>query len=165
MAEMLPLMEAAHRLGISVDAIRRRIRRGTIHAEKREDRWFVEVPDEDGAQHAAQATAYDAPSPPPPVSDAMIQAMIVMQQQMDILTNELAVKNQQLAEAATERAELRRLLGNSQMMLTAGRSDASGSPQGSVDEEPAFRPAQTPQRVTERPQRGSWRWPWERRGA
>jgi hypothetical protein len=91
--------------------------------------------------------------------------MIVMQQQMDTLTKQLEVKDAQLAEAAIERSELRRLLGNSQMMLTAGRSDATGSGQGSVDEETGFTPARTPQRDAERPQRGSCRWPWERRGA
>ncbi len=146
-----------------------RVRRGSIPAHKGEDgRWYVDLDDVQGADLDADLNMGEPVQgdvQPPPVSDAMLQAMIVMQQQMDILTNELAVKNQQLAEAATERAELRRLLGNSQMMLTAGRSDATGSPQGTVDEETAFRPARTPQRDAERPQRGSWRWPWERRGA
>jgi hypothetical protein len=163
MAEMVPLIEAAQRLGVSVDAIRRRIRRGTITAEKREDRWFVEVPDGEAAYDSAQASAYDAPRPPPPVPDAMIQAMIVMQRQMDILTSELEVKNQQLADAAIERAELRRLLGNSQMMLTAGRSEAPGPPQGTMDEESGPRPARTPQDRPQPYQRAAWRWPWQRK--
>ena len=45
--DLLPLKEAAAATGVSVDALRRRIRRGTIQAEKESAppyRWMVAVP-------------------------------------------------------------------------------------------------------------------------
>jgi len=162
----IPISEAAKRLGMTVEATRMRVRRGSIPAHKGEDgRWYVDIDDVQGDVLGADLNMGEPVQGDvqPPVSDAMIQAMIVMRQQMDTLTKQLEVKDAQLAEAAIERSELRRLLGNSQMMLTAGRSDASGEAQGAVDEESTIRPAQTPQRGTQRPQRASWRWPWQRR--
>jgi hypothetical protein len=157
MAEMVPLIQAAARLGVSVDAIRRRIRRGTITAAKQDDRWYVEVPDID----TAQAAAYDAPSP--------TQGDAITHELVELLRAELDAKNAQLAEAATERAELRRLLGNSQqtvMLLTEGRSEAPLRPVATTDEELPHRAAnddpgaaQTRSRV-----RWHWRWPWQRTG-
>ena len=40
-AEMVTLAEAAVRLGISPDAARKRLERGTLHGEKRGGRWRV----------------------------------------------------------------------------------------------------------------------------
>jgi hypothetical protein len=40
-AEVVSLKEAAVRLGISPDAIRKRLERGTLHGEKRAGRWRV----------------------------------------------------------------------------------------------------------------------------
>ena len=45
--DLIPLKEAAAAIGVSVDALRRRIRRGTIQAEKESAppyRWMVAVP-------------------------------------------------------------------------------------------------------------------------
>lgn len=163
MAEMVPLIEAAKRRGVSVDAIRRRIQRGTIPAEKRGDRWYVEAPDIPDIA-AAQDDAYDAPSSPPPVPDSVVQAMIAMQRQMNILVSELAVKNQQLAEAATERAELRRLLGNEQQtvqLLTEGAHSAAPEPPRTVvDAESSSRAGSDDSGAAQvLPQRRSW---WRR---
>jgi hypothetical protein len=41
--ELVPLTEAARRLGITYDAARCRLARGTLEGEKRGDRWFVFV--------------------------------------------------------------------------------------------------------------------------
>jgi len=40
----VPIGEAAERLGLNVDAVRKRIKRGTLPAYKEDDRWFVVLP-------------------------------------------------------------------------------------------------------------------------
>ena len=42
--DLLPMREAAAVLGVTQDAIRARIRRGTIEARKESGRWMVAVP-------------------------------------------------------------------------------------------------------------------------
>ncbi len=156
----VPIQVAATRLNLSVEAVRKRAKRGTLEAYKVGNGWYIVVPDElDG-----QATAMDAAGPPPAplVPDSVLQAMIVMQQQMDILNRELHAKNKQLAEAATERSELRRLLGNSQQtvqLLTAGSPPAPVP----TDEELPHRPGADDSGAAQAPSRVRWRWPWERR--
>src|SRR5690348_15173284 len=41
--EWLPITEAADRLGLRRDALRKRVARGSVRAEKRGDQWFVHV--------------------------------------------------------------------------------------------------------------------------
>jgi len=41
----VPLVEAARRLGLTVDGVRKRIQRGTITAYKRDERWFIVLDD------------------------------------------------------------------------------------------------------------------------
>ena len=64
--ELLPLREAAAVLGVSVDALRARIRRGTVEASKVSGRWLVAVQiddqdaprtDQDAARAAVDAAA------------------------------------------------------------------------------------------------------------
>ena len=60
--ELLPLAEAADRLGLSAEALRKRIKRGTAEGHKDESgRWYVRVPDAPGAAPplgAPNVTAY-----------------------------------------------------------------------------------------------------------
>lgn len=42
--ELVDLMEAAARLGITYDGVRRRLRRGRLHGIKRDGRWLVALP-------------------------------------------------------------------------------------------------------------------------
>lgn len=48
----VPLREAAERLGLTVDAVRMRIKRKSIQAYKADGRWYVVVPERD--QHATR---------------------------------------------------------------------------------------------------------------
>ncbi len=58
-APWTPLDEAAARLGISPDAARKRLERGTLAGEKRDGRWYVQVntPDAMSGQPAGQPDA------------------------------------------------------------------------------------------------------------
>ena len=103
---MLPLTEAAVRLGITYDAARRRLNRGTLHGEKRGDRWFVAVPtpnirpdpDPDESERGPDATG----SPP----DALVA---VLQDEITFLRAELVARTEEnrrkdhLLAAALER--------------------------------------------------------------
>ena len=51
MQKWLPLREAATHIDISRAALRARIRRNTVEAEKRDGRWFVLVDVPDGEQY------------------------------------------------------------------------------------------------------------------
>jgi hypothetical protein len=55
----VPLREAAARLGLSVDAVRMRIKRKTIHAYKVSDRWYVVLPEQ--TEHPTR-TPYTEPT-------------------------------------------------------------------------------------------------------
>jgi hypothetical protein len=57
----IPIGEAAGRLGLNVDAVRKRIRRGTLPAYKRDDRWYVVL---DGVQDDVLPGVQAAPSSP-----------------------------------------------------------------------------------------------------
>jgi len=62
----LPIGEAAQRLGLNVDAVRKRIKRGTLNAYKEDERWYVVL---DGVLPDVQpAASYPAGSP---VQDAV----------------------------------------------------------------------------------------------
>jgi len=109
MPESLPLSEAASRLGISVDAVRKKIRRGTITATKRDGRWYVDVPDLDAVLDASMPVSSttvdsDHAASMPPVDDGISRELVSM------LRAELDALHRELSQAATERAELRRLL-------------------------------------------------------
>ncbi len=159
----VPIQEAAQRLGITVEAVRKRARRGSLTAYKTDGLWHIVLPDglpdmPEPRQDAGRATGRDGSDAPQSASDA--PDMAITRDLVDTLRAELNVKNRQIER-------LTALLGNAQQtvqMLSAGHSDASESPPPTVDEEMAFRPAQTSLHVAERPQRASWRWPWERRG-
>lgn len=42
--DRLDIADAAARLGLSIDAVRKRVQRGTLQAEKVENRWYVVLP-------------------------------------------------------------------------------------------------------------------------
>jgi len=43
-ARGIPIGDAATILGLSVDAVRKRIKRGTLHAYKQDERWYIVLP-------------------------------------------------------------------------------------------------------------------------
>lgn len=99
--ESLPLREAAHRLGVSVESLRKRAQRGTIAAHKVQtvdgETWFVSLPRVDSGQDKTgqdtrggqdgngQATVHPSPL------DANTAEIIA------VLREQLAVKDEQIA--------------------------------------------------------------------
>lgn len=61
----LPLPEAADQLGITYDAARRRIKRGTLRAEKRGGHWFAAVPEPHTGPDQGPNAGPDATGPGP----------------------------------------------------------------------------------------------------
>jgi hypothetical protein len=102
---------AAVLLAISPEAVRKRIRRSSLQAYKRDGVWAVVLPAaQDGGTSRGQDAARDA------VQDG-VQAGLVVQ-----LQSEVAYLCRQLEEAAVERAELRRMLNLEQQTVAALRS-------------------------------------------
>jgi hypothetical protein len=63
--DALPAHEAARRLGITTEAIRKRIARGSLEGWRRGRRWFVVIPDVTGPEDETprpDATAHPAPA-------------------------------------------------------------------------------------------------------
>lgn len=95
----VPLREAAQLLGVSKDALRQRIRRGTIRSEKGEDgRVYVYV---DASTDAVQGAPLKAP---PPVGESAPGEMV------DELRDRLRYVETQLQAEREAHAESRRLL-------------------------------------------------------
>ena len=114
----VPIDQAAARLGITVDALRLRIRRGkTIRGYKRAGRWYVLLPDDatdDAPDRDHDATADVNGQRGDGGRDASADATIAVyerlvdQQQAEIgrLVEQLAVKDEQLRQANVIIAQL-----------------------------------------------------------
>ena len=103
----LPIEAAAARLGISVDALRLRIRRGkSIHGYKRAGRWYVRLPDD--ATDATDATGRDrdANDQPRPDQSAPVhegEAALVEQLRSEVGYLRAALQRSQEAEGEQRR--------------------------------------------------------------
>lgn len=92
---------AAEQMGVTTEALRQRIRRGTIVAEKRRGRWFVAVPEVDRLR---------------PDSDRFEPGEAVQTEVVQQLREEVSWLRQRLEQAEEERAEMRRLLAQAQQV-------------------------------------------------
>jgi hypothetical protein len=101
--ERIPLAEAAQRLGLTVDATRKRIKRGILAADKDADgRWYVTLQQEgDPGEVDPRIAALSTPATRPD----------------EDLRTEVAFLRERLREAERERAELRRMLHLEQQTL------------------------------------------------
>ena len=98
-ANGLPLAEAARRLGISENALRKRVRRGTVAAAKGADgRWYVYLPTDTG-QAIGQATATPSGQAPDALTDAL-------RQEVEWLREQLSRKDQTIVALAARVADL-----------------------------------------------------------
>jgi len=83
--------DAAQALGISLDALRKRIARGTIEATKRDGRWYVRTPD--------GSTSTDPPpdrTPTGPEVDVAALALAAQDARIASLETQLAAKDSQI---------------------------------------------------------------------
>jgi hypothetical protein len=111
--ERVSIPEAARRLGVTQDTIRRRIRKGELAAYQ-EPRpqgyvWFVDVPEEELSSEA----------PPYPDCKEETGEVQLLREMMELLREELKTKDRQLQAREREVQELHVLLQQSQAALPA----------------------------------------------
>lgn len=134
--DAVTVAEAAQRLGVSHDAIRARLRRGTIDGEKRGDEWIVFLPAEghDGQQDTdTSPTGDDRPA---------VALVDQLREEVAYLRSELTAARIQAAQERERADILQREALQRIEALTAGsvarqdtRQDATGEPE-SVDTVP-----------------------------
>jgi len=108
--------EAAQALGISLDALRKRISRGTIEATKDNGHWYIQGP---GTQPDA-----DRPDDRPPTGqevDGAALALAAMEARIASLEFQLLSKDEQLGVTATQIGELHRLLAQTALNAAPAR--------------------------------------------
>ncbi len=117
--ERVSILEAARRLGVTQETIRRRIRKGELAAYQ-EPRpqgyvWFVDVPEE------------ELPSEEPPYADFKEKAneTELLREMMELLREELKTKDRQLESKDQQIKELHVLLQQFQMALPAAGDNRS----------------------------------------
>ena len=145
--DRISVAEAAQRLGVKEQAIRKRISRGTLQHDKDEDgRVYVYItsePQDEVQSIDAQANTY-------------LEALVdTLQEQNRFLREELARKDAILLNM-TEAMKA--------IAPSAQEEEASSEPRGSPEmaTEDRVEPAAAPSEPTEGPQESSWR-PWWRR--
>ena len=98
--------EAARRLGVSVDTVERRLKRGELQGQQEQRakgwRWMIEVPDAAPANNGfapadAPASSTDAPADPV-LLNAFKSQIDHLQEQVKSLNHQLTVKDNQIAE-------------------------------------------------------------------
>jgi len=91
--------EAAQALGISLDALRKRIARGTIEATKEGGHWYIQGPDN---QPTADRSPTGQPDNSPQAAQDQVDgaelAIATMEARIKSLENQIATKDHQLAE-------------------------------------------------------------------
>jgi IS30 family transposase len=115
--ERVSIPEAARRLGVTQDTIRRRIRKGELAAYQ-EPRpqgyvWFVDVPEE---ELSAEEPAY------PDFKEETGEVQL-LREMMELLREELKTKDRQLEAREREVQELHVLLQRAQAALPAPKED------------------------------------------
>ena len=135
-AEHVTIREAAERLGVSPDTIRRRITRGQLQAVK-EPRpqgfvWMVELPT---AKAKRQRSSRRPPRPRGP-SPAELEAAH-LRDKVELLTTELESRRREVSE-------LHQMLAQSQLLLTAGKATEDETTTVEVREVPQEAPRPQP---------------------
>lgn len=149
MAE-LSISEAAAALGVSVDTIRRKIKRGEMQAEQDEHgKYMVKVKAADGGPVAPPTVGGPAETARLRLELDQAERMIdELRHQREVLEAELQGARQAMQDAATERSELRRLLGNAQALQLSHAL-------------PPPAEGQAPQAIAA-PRKRHWYWPFGR---
>jgi len=91
--------EAAQALGISLDALRKRIARGTLEGYKEGGHWYVQGPDnQPNADRPRPATPDNRPDNDQDQVDGKELAIAAMEARIKSLENQIATKDHQLEE-------------------------------------------------------------------
>ena len=109
--------EAARRLGVSVDTVERRLKRGALQGQQEARgngwRWLIEVPED--APASAPATNGDTPA----VAPAEVTLVATLQEQVTNLQEHIRVMNQALSSRDNLVSELTVVIRQQQIMLPA----------------------------------------------
>jgi excisionase family DNA binding protein len=155
----ISVAEAAERLGISKEAVRRRIDRKSLHATKAVDgTWRVHLADEPLPRTPTTGRMTDDTQP----SMIPIAALLAEKDaRIALLTNQMSVKDQQIADLTRQSERLQSLLGNeqetTQRLLAA--PNAPETPVQPAEHESGLSDAPTQLRSVQRVPRPSW---WQR---
>ena len=95
----VPIAEAARVLGIAPEAVRKRVRRGTIRAHKVDGQWYVVLPERDAPPDNRPATGQDHYRE---LVDALRDEVSWLRQELAVRTAELERKDHIIA-ALTQR--------------------------------------------------------------
>ena len=121
--DFLDIHEAAKVLDVSVEALRKRITRGKVEAEKRDGHWFIRLADsvQTGPD---QDQTLGRPSPDNAVDGAEL-ALAAMESRIASLEAQLIAKDEQHTTAASVAAnqigELHRLLAQTALSAAPGK--------------------------------------------
>jgi hypothetical protein len=140
----IPVYDAAHLLGISENAVRARLRRGTLVGVKHDTSWYVLLRDTDVPNAASAAVGdipRDAPQHVPSHTAVHEQVIEELRRDKTFLQDQLDRALRQL-EAERQRADVLQALG-------------AGTTSGTAPEAP-----ESPQ-TSEEPTTGIWAW-WKR---
>jgi hypothetical protein len=137
--ELVDLMEAAQRLGITYDGVRRRIRRGRLHGIKRDGRWVVAMPAHTGPApditgHTPDESGETA-GPPPDTAKLLHDLLRQVEGERDHLRQVVSAQQQTI-----DRLTVLLKQAQDQPLLSPGLPRTEPQP-----------PAQRPHRRVERP--------------
>jgi hypothetical protein len=129
--DLIPIEDAAPRLGTSVDALRKRLERGkTIKGIKLGHHWYVHAADvldaTAGAGHVPTADAANVQRPPDAGAASMValqNTLTAVQGALALLEGQLQVKDHQLAEKDQQITHLQATIDR----LTAHRPSPTGA--------------------------------------
>jgi len=157
MADSVPMREAADRLGISVAAVRQRIRRGTLESFKGEDgRWYVRIP------IVPDAVPDGVPSVVSSADDLTSALLDTLRSENAFLRGEVEVRNRELMDRTREVQELHVMLQTAQRLIPATVPDPPHAAERSGDDESPHAETTAPRVPSQREPEASWR-VWLRR--
>jgi hypothetical protein len=135
----LTIDQAAVALGISREAVRLRLRRGTLHGLRSGGRWYVQLDHTDQPTATDQATNRDRPTRSTDQREQLELRLAHAEEMIATLRAERDRLARQVEQDAVERAELRRLLVSVLLPMTTLPAPRRAEPaeKPPVDVEPA----------------------------
>jgi hypothetical protein len=154
--EQVDLLEAAHRLGIGVDAVRKRLTRGSLRGEKVDGHWFVWLPDVSGnVRNFPDAERSIPDNVRTSVQPGVDELLAVERRRANDLAEQVGTLTRQLEARTTAEQELRvLLLRQSEQLARLLPAPHEAEPATPAVDEPAPPASGTPGL--------RWRWPWQR---
>jgi hypothetical protein len=108
----VPLAEAAKRLGLSPDALRKRLARGTMQGFKRDEQWYMLLPTEPTGHVQDNGRSRPEDDRSAPDTDLLVETLrdqvAFLRKELETRTEELHRKDVLLAEQGRTLAELAR---------------------------------------------------------